>query len=489
MKTNLNDLLEDDFINNVDIDKDNVYDTIFDLFLPIETRIDALEKYQLYFNDDIVSVINQLNVKYLIVNTDLMKEYLVSICINSDIVPELKLDIAKSLTGSENKDNTGYDIIHKILFENDDLPTPCYIDGLIYWMQADKDKYQNHILQCVYDFLDNDFIEAEYKFKSLLSIHSEYPLYGQISLLYFMNTNTYIMFKILAGQLLLQDKYEVNKVNKYLLSYCADEDLDYNLRADAADCLLHLCEDEDIKEQARACIIALAGQGRTVYDNAQNVHNIKIEESIDKIIHDIIKTPIHIQYKDAKDDILKLVEEFKFNEEYVNVALQRIELDQKLYGEYNIKLEKLFLLVWNYINQFCKDDLLELKKRMIEELIDMANTCSSGHSSRLVNVLTGFTDLKITISYEDQIIANLQARLFKILKDTDKLTEDEKALVTTEFLSDSELDKPYFNKFFRENYGYIKEEMWKEFCVDNKLLSDEEFDNIMSIAVIKFTYG
>ena len=92
---------------------------------------------------------------------------------------------------------------------------------------------------------------------------------------------------------------------------------------------------------------------------------------------------------------------------------------------------------------------------MVEELIDMANTCSSGHSSRLVNVLAGYTDLKITISYEDQIIANLQARLFKKLQDS-LYTDEVKALVMTEFLSENEQDKPHFNRFFREHYGAIK---------------------------------
>ena len=357
-------------------------------------------------------------------------------------------------------------------------------------MQASQEKYGNKILNCLYCFLDDEYLYNDYKLKTLLSIYHEYSYYGLRGLMQFMNIEIATRWKVMAAQVLLQDEYQVDIVYKILLEICADEELDVNCRADAADCLLHLCKDEEILEQARACILTLAGRtGRSVFDNAQNVHNVKIEESVDKIIHDIIKIPITIQYKDAKEEVLKITQEYQYNEEYVEAALERIELDQKLYGEFHIKLEKLFLLVWNYINTNCKDDLIELKKRMVEELIDMAGTCSSGHSSRLVNVLTGFTDLKICISFEDEIIANLQARLFKKLTDSDTISEEEKSMITTEFLSESEYDKPHFNKFFRENFGEIKEELWKEYCVDNKLLSDEDYDNILSLAILRFTYG
>jgi len=47
----------------------------------------------------------------------------------------------------------------------------------------------------------------------------------------------------------------------------------------------------------------------------------------------------------------------------------------------------------------------------------MANTCSSGYFSRLVNVLSGFRGYSIQISYKDQIKAVITGRLNKFMKD------------------------------------------------------------------------
>ena len=47
---------------------------------------------------------------------------------------------------------------------------------------------------------------------------------------------------------------------------------------------------------------------------------------------------------------------------------------------------------------------------MIEELIDMADTCSSGHISRIINVLSGFDingmTIGINIGWKKQIQSN-----------------------------------------------------------------------------------
>ena len=496
--TDLNSLLlSDDEEDIIEINKDTVTEAIFNPELNIYKRIEAIELYQEIYRDDIVSIINRLNVNYLITYTSIIEEYLVEICKSEKIIPELKLDVAKSLTGADNDNNIGFDLIEQILKPKEYnvstnppvLSTPCYIDGLVYLMQADEVRYSNSINIYMTNFVHDDYITNEYKLKTLVSINNNYPTYGHTGLFVFMTNVSGVRWKVLAAQVLLQDEYKTKAVYQTLLNVCANEEEDVNDRADAADCLLHLCKDEDVIEQARSCIIALAGRtGHSVYDNGQNVHNIEIEKSVDDIIEKIVKTPLKIQYLDAKKDIEKVTEEFQYNKEYVVVALQRIELDQKIYGKFNIKLNNLFLLVWNYIHVYCKDNLIELKKRMVEELVDMANTCSSGHSSRLVNVLSGFTDLQISISYEDQIIGNLQARLFTILKNTKKLTNTEKEEVMVEFTLDSDY-KPNFNQFFRQHYGCIKEEMWKEFCIEQELMTDEEFDNIMGKAVIKFTYG
>tara|TARA_B100001175_G_C19463548_1_gene617823 strand:+ start:72 stop:863 length:792 start_codon:yes stop_codon:yes gene_type:complete len=52
-----------------------------------------------------------------------------------------------------------------------------------------------------------------------------------------------------------------------------------------------------------------------------------------------------------------------------------------------------------------------LLDRLIQELNEMAYTCSSGFATRILNSLSGFGDFNISISYGDQISGNLLGRM------------------------------------------------------------------------------
>jgi hypothetical protein len=73
-------------------------------------------------------------------------------------------------------------------------------------------------------------------------------------------------------------------------------------------------------------------------------------------------------------------------------------------------LERLLIKLWTYI-QNSKDDREALEERLLQELEEMAGTCSSGFASRLANTLSGFGDFLVGISWESQIAANLTGRL------------------------------------------------------------------------------
>ena len=62
------------------------------------------------------------------------------------------------------------------------------------------------------------------------------------------------------------------------------------------------------------------------------------------------------------------------------------------------------------INQHEKETKGMLEDRLLQELMEMSETCSSGHAGRFVNVFAG-VDADINISYEDQITANLAGRI------------------------------------------------------------------------------
>jgi len=65
----------------------------------------------------------------------------------------------------------------------------------------------------------------------------------------------------------------------------------------------------------------------------------------------------------------------------------------------------------------------ELFKRFVEELYEMADTCSSGHLVRLANIFSGFDNTTV-IDVQDELKACIFTRLTKIINSKpDELSE------------------------------------------------------------------
>jgi hypothetical protein len=114
--------------------------------------------------------------------------------------------------------------------------------------------------------------------------------------------------------------------------------------------------------------------------------------------------------KENEDNILycssKCENEY-IKENKIRSSLNRIFMDRSLYLGSSLSI--ITVKLWSYIQ--ANDFKTEMIKRLLEELEEMSGTCASGFLSRLVNCLSGFGDLQITISIEDQLIANFIGRL------------------------------------------------------------------------------
>ena len=308
----------------------------------------------------------------------------------------------------------------------------------------------------------NQLLEAfRTRFPSAVHLY-EYFLY-EAQLSFLITETNYTSYRILASQYLLQ-KFDPDLTTRKLiqgttLGFAQDPELDYNLRADATDVLMRL-GDKDMKDLGRALILDLGrsdGQVITVFDNAQNVHTEEVEASVAEVLEffsllpllKINKTPIEFPYvqKQVRDMLEELKrtksketksttcyseiceycengfslesKEGKFcsksckvaadQEVRINLALNRIEMDRALYSRYNSTLVNILLKVWTYLTGHESEE--EMQKRLLEELDEMSGTCSSGFASRLINVISGFGEFSIRISWEDQIKANLFGRL------------------------------------------------------------------------------
>jgi len=335
-----------------------------------------------------------------------------------------------------------------------------------------------------------------------------------------------------------------------------------------------------IKIIARNIIIELGninGKPLTIFDNAQNVHNEQVESSVTQILEYFSTFNIQntneepIQFTTITEQIQKLLtppkEKQKTNtnkpchfcknhqdktrfctptcknlyekENKINLALKRIHLDRTLYSKYNTNLENILIKIWKYISKHEYKN--ELQKRLLEELQEMAGTCSSGFASRLVNVISGFDDFSIKISWEEQIIANFTGRLnaqarkithkngifykqklhdliYLWINDTKQQTLKQtiikqipKTNITREQIIQTYLQenkqqkiqdrveefaenvlyeittqehwKPNFLLFFRTFLPHIKEEMYQEF---KQYLDDTTFDLYMRKAIMNY---
>jgi len=297
------------------------------------------------------------------------------------------------------------------------------------------------------------------------------------------NNKNMTYYRILSGQyILLKLKINIEETQNILLSFAKDLQLDYNLRADSADILLNLGNTQKVKDDAREIINILGrvnGSVKSVFDNAQNVHSTEIEksslENLQKLIEikhimdggDItfshVKTEIENILKNKKDIVKEqnksckedcndkiecgycckclcndelcqnttiinldkevnkfcsvLCKEENIKEEKIGISLNRIAIDRMVYSIYNKSLSNILIIVWSYIQQH--DQKEAMLQRLIEELIDTSGTCATGYASRLVNVISGFGEFSIKISWEDQIVANFTGRLNACVRNID----------------------------------------------------------------------
>lgn len=282
-------------------------------------------------------------------------------------------------------------------------------------------------------------------------------------LTFLLHPNNLIYYRILAGQYLLQKCNDLtntkkSEIEQELLKFALDTELDYDRRADTADVLLRLGS-EDMKQYGRDIIMELGridGEARTVFDNAQNVHTQEVEDSVIEVLEFLSTIPTHkvndkaIDFDYVNNQIEKMLTEeskslftersvsteicdhcksyisekivsddkkycsinclnFSIRDNKIRLALNRIYMDRVLYSKFNSSLVNILIKIWSYLTSH--EHELEMRKRILEELEEMSGTCSSGFATRLINVISGFGDFGIRISYEDQIIANFTGRL------------------------------------------------------------------------------
>jgi hypothetical protein len=226
-----------------------------------------------------------------------------------------------------------------------------------------------------------------------------------------------------------------------------------------------------------------------IYNNSQNVHNETISSSIRGMLRYLIKEDIKLR-KEMKDNDEKEVQiedihqfilshslDEQQNHQYIE-TLHRLMTDPSRYEGKN--LCEIILMVWRRITKMEKERE-ELFSRFIQELDEMKDTCSFGHLSRVLNVLSGYIqseDYQLRINPKDSLRSCIFARLNAELRKMGGAQQEE---IIEALSSSKEEDKQIVEEFI--SYYFDKEELQKEF---KDSLSEEEFNTIYDKTISEY---
>lgn len=492
-------------------------------------------------NDDLCQSIEQMSISC----TDIQPQNNEIPCAEKPAMRETLLDIFMSLDlieclkilKHENVPQYCLDILVSFMEKTpaEREPMTLFIDIMNYMILLDLEPAFEEILSLCIDWYINDScLDDASIYNSILSIGKTNIEKERLDGLYykFWNKCPAIEYQILAAQyLLVFDK--TGLIDNKLLMMAQDKSVLYKHRADAIDVLLRLgCQKSESK--ARLLLDELSNDAsnkisKTVYNSRQNVHESSVDASIGKILLELAKSnmPTEIlvdevtgQQYTAELTIDKCIKEVLelANNDNVKGSLMRIKIDQLLYpgGQ---TLATIFIRIYGRIKAHADKDLLV--SRLIEELIEMNETCSSGHASRLVNVFSG-VDWNINIGYKKQIQASIFGRLnclIKAIPDDEticvSLEDDNKAEITQqldspiEFVPQKKRNTVYVNYktilleqlsnpepenhiiwlgFFKIHIQDIVSDLYKEY-VDGGYIGKEEFELHIRDAVSLFEIG
>lgn len=233
-----------------------------------------------------------------------------------------------------------------------------------------------------------------------------------------------LYYKLLSARVLLEriNIYETyyifekhrcvyKDIEKFFFERARDENESVNIRADCLDALLMYCYDVNIRKEVQTDIEKMGNlytenKEQTIYTNSQNVHSTGIQQTAIASLKNL--SFMHHPESNLDDlyqlIIIKLVNDNEKRDKVMK-SLKRILMDPSRINALNIS--QILSIVWKEIQRQVKHKQ-ELESRLIEELYEADDTCTSGFFTRLLNVLSGFSPLvKISISSEEDAVVKI----------------------------------------------------------------------------------
>jgi len=398
------------------------------------------------------------------------------IVIDKSMPIDYRLEASKFLLASGEKND--YEISKQFLLE--------FISDHFY---SDEMRYTT-----IVSFISKTGLVTQMNFQRLNIPYNEELIFS-LQMPFFSDKQNKLYWRALSGQSLLQlsIKFDKKFVTDQLFSVAKDPEEEYSIRVDCLDILLRLGDEEE-RLIAEQMLNSPAFSGRSenklpmmLYDNEQNIHNKTISEELHGFISKMMENRLEsFSYHDVNQEIRSFtrVVNLSDNDRHaVYKALLRISVDTAVFTDKEVTSANILTHVWSRIHsgEFSKEIVETLERRMIEELIDMSDTCSSGYAGRLVNVLS-MVDETLKISWADQIASNVKGRLLSRIRDCSD--PDLAASIALGMMEGADSkDSQIYREWLAEQITQIDHEMYKEFVNDGYISSKEfrqYFDEIRS---------
>ena len=498
-------IIEDDVLSfTEDTDIKDLEKYIFDFSLEKEDITRAIYFYTLKAcNLDIYNMINRLEHIYFITKSYILQEIFFTILENDKIDNILRLELIFSIIENveENEEkNRIYMYLDNLCKNANNICVTKKIKSFC-CLANFKDENNNHIYydnsKEYFTILLNSPIDCFFKYNTIktlekLIVFNSLKYVYDMFIIFINNVDNDVMYRVLGCQYILyskewKNKEEIDKIETLLLTIGDDKEIDYKIRSNALDVLIQKGNNINI-EKAKKILESMSFDSsvKTIYNNKQNIHTKKIEKYSMKILSLIEKksyTSENVEgvLDDIKKQLLNTVETIE-DKEAILFSLKRIDIDNSTYGKNNLSLKMVFVKLWHYINNSQYKN--ELIQRLKEEVIETAGWCSTGFVFRILNVLSGYDYFGNSISWKDQISANLGARMNKRIMN---LEPEERDLIIVEMgIESKKYDerKNYLN-FFRKNFSSVREELYEEY---KEHVNNEKFDRYIKMAMIMYTY-
>lgn len=294
---------------------------------------------------------------------------------------------------------------------------------------------------------------------------------------YLLNDRLTMMWRLQCAQLLLmRHEGRDTQVVDLLTGMVKDHYEDETIVGEIYDILIR-CD----KENPRQWEEALLAYGSRHTDkqsyahNTQNVHFFADQaiQFLDVLYARSGKKPdeLELDYGQFESWIYTLMVECQLEESTQTAILETLSFiyhDSSRLGHHRLSPRAMAVLLMPYLNEE------ENYRFLLSELKEMNGTCTTGHYVRMIGIIASESDTPFRISFEQQLVSNIEGRLYSRLK---QLPSETYELVIDQVMEPVDERSEEYRVIVQEIFSHLQSELRSEFVGEGHITS-EKFDTV-----------